>query len=225
MVEQGGREARVKMGEIVLLDPARPYQGDFQSNSKLLVFKVPRNLLTARTALVSRLTALPIRPTPGAAGLISDILAALPRHAAELHSSTHAIIQCHFLDLMEIAFAQISDHKHVSHTRRLGLSRIKSEAAARLSDPALSAAHVADAAGISIRHANSLLALEGISLTRLIKDMRLARIKAALTDRSLDSISIKEIASGWGFSDMTHFGRIFKRKFGNTPRDYRKARL
>jgi len=224
MVEQGGREALVRMGEIVLLDPARPYQADFQSNSKLLVFKVPRNLLVARTALISGLTALPIRPTPGAAGLISDILAALPRHAAELDSDTHAIVQSHILDLMGIALAQVSNHRHVSHTRWLGLARIKGEITARLADPALNAARVADAANVSIRHANSLLAQEGTSLTRLIKDMRLARIKAALTDRSMDSISIKEIASGWGFSDMTHFGRMFKRKFGSTPRDCRKAR-
>ncbi|MGZ4988143.1 MAG: AraC-like ligand-binding domain-containing protein [Limisphaerales bacterium] len=223
LVEQDGREAQLTTGDIVLLDPARPYRAHFQSNSKLLVFKVPRILLAAHTVPARGLTAFPIRPTAGAAGLVSNILAALPQHVAKLDSNVHAIVQCHLLDLMGIALAQASDQVHVSHTRWLGVARIKSEATARLADPALNAARVADAANVSIRHANSLLAREGTSLARLIKDMRLARVKAALNDVALDSVSIKEIASRWGFSDMTHFGRMFKKKYGSTPRDYRKG--
>jgi AraC-like DNA-binding protein len=37
--------------------------------------------------------------------------------------------------------------------------------------------------------------------------------------------TISEIAYGWGFSGMTHFGRRFKAAFGSSPRDYRKAQL
>ena len=107
--------------------------------------------------------------------------------------------------------------------RWLGVARIKGEITARLADPALNPARVAAAAHMSIRHANSLLAQEGTSLARLIRDIRLARVEAAFTDRSLDRISIKEIATRLGLSDMTHFGRVFKRKFGSTPRDYRKG--
>jgi AraC-like DNA-binding protein len=34
---------------------------------------------------------------------------------------------------------------------------------------------------------------------------------------------VSEIAYGWGFSDMTHFGRRFKAAYGLLPSEYRRA--
>jgi AraC family transcriptional regulator, positive regulator of tynA and feaB len=34
-----------------------------------------------------------------------------------------------------------------------------------------------------------------------------------------------EIAHGWGFADMTHFGRKFRAAYGASPREYRKGAL
>jgi AraC-like DNA-binding protein len=34
--------------------------------------------------------------------------------------------------------------------------------------------------------------------------------------------SLSEIAYGWGFSDMTHFGRSFRKAYGMLPSEYRK---
>jgi AraC-like DNA-binding protein len=33
--------------------------------------------------------------------------------------------------------------------------------------------------------------------------------------------TLSEIATGWGFSDMTHFGRRFKAAYGVLPSEYR----
>jgi AraC-like DNA-binding protein len=38
-----------------------------------------------------------------------------------------------------------------------------------------------------------------------------------------DNRTVSEIAYGWGFSDMTHFGRRFKAMYDVSPRDYRKG--
>ena len=50
---------------------------------------------------------------------------------------------------------------------------------------------------------------------------RLARCRRALEDPSQAHRTVSEIAYGWGFSDMTHFGRKFKAAYGLLPRDYR----
>ena len=34
--------------------------------------------------------------------------------------------------------------------------------------------------------------------------------------------TVSEIAYGWGFSAMTHFGRAFKRAYGVLPSEYRR---
>jgi AraC-like DNA-binding protein len=93
---------------------------------------------------------------------------------------------------------------------------------ARLADPDLDGQKVADVVGISVRYANALLAEQDTSLNRLILSRRLSRCRFALEDPNLDHRTIAEIAQGWGFSDMTHFGRSFKTAYGVSPRDHQK---
>jgi AraC-like DNA-binding protein len=93
----------------------------------------------------------------------------------------------------------------------------------RISDPKLNAATVAEAAGVSARYANGLLAKECTSIMRLALAMRLQRCRQALEDPLQNHRTLSEIARGWGFSDMTHFGRSFRAKYGVLPRDFRKS--
>ena len=79
------------------------------------------------------------------------------------------------------------------------------------------------AAGVSLRYANAALSDEGTSIGRLIQARRLLRCRRALEDPAQAHRTVSEIAYGWGFSDMTHFGRKFKAAFGQLPSEYRKA--
>jgi AraC family transcriptional activator of tynA and feaB len=58
---------------------------------------------------------------------------------------------------------------------------------------------------------------------RLVLAMRLTRCRQALEDPLQDNRTVSEIAYGWGFSDMAHFGRRFKAMYDVSPRDYRKS--
>ena len=71
--------------------------------------------------------------------------------------------------------------------------------------------------------ANAVLAEESLSISRLIQARRLARCRSALDDPLQTHRTVSEIAYGWGFSDMTHFGRVFRAAFGLLPSEYRKA--
>jgi AraC-like DNA-binding protein len=82
---------------------------------------------------------------------------------------------------------------------------------------------VAKAAGVSVRYANALLAEENTSIMRFTWARRLARCRQALEDPLQNHRTLCEIAYGWGFSDMTHFGRSFKAMYGVLPRDYRQC--
>ncbi len=94
---------------------------------------------------------------------------------------------------------------------------------ARLADPNLDAATVAAAAGVSVRYANAVLAQDDTSIMRLIQAKRLARCRKALEDPSQAHRMISEIAYGWGFTDMTHFGRRFKAAYRFSPSDCRRG--
>ena len=76
--------------------------------------------------------------------------------------------------------------------------------------------------GISVRYANTLLSAEGSSLERYILNRRLERCRRALEDPRHAHRTVGEIAFAWGFSDLSHFARRFKAKFGVSPGEYRR---
>ena len=63
------------------------------------------------------------------------------------------------------------------------------------------------------------------SIERYINERRLQRCRRALEDSRQDHRSIGEIAFKWGFSDLSHFSRRFKTRFGMSPSDYRREAL
>jgi AraC family transcriptional activator of tynA and feaB len=223
-LEQNSREVALEPGDITLLDPLVPYDGKFFMGSKLLVLKTPRRLLEARVGKTRQLIARRIRPIAAENSLASAFLAMLPEHAGNLTGAAAEIVGDQALDLVALSCAKATEggKPRISSARSLALLQVRSAAESRLGDPDLDTETVAAAVGVSVRYANAVLAQEGTSIARLIQERRLARCRRALEDPSQNHRTISEIAYGWGFSDMTHFGRRFKTAFGLSPRDYRR---
>lgn len=171
------------------------------------------------------MVARPLRAAQGENGLVSDFLVLLPAHAERL-SLTAATVADQALDLFAVALAKASGAREprVSSARFVVLTRLRAAVEGRLADPALGPAAAAAAAGVSLRYANSVLADENTSIARYIQTRRLERCRQALCDPAQAHRSISDIAYCWGFSDMTHFGRRFKKAYGLLPREYRKCR-
>jgi AraC-like DNA-binding protein len=134
------------------------------------------------------------------------------------------VLKHQMIDLIAVSLAKMvqSGTPRISSARGLVLLRVRAAVERRLSDPALDGEAVAAAAGVSVRYANLVLADEGTSIGRYIQDRRLARCRRALEDPHQAHRSLSEIAYGWGFSDMTHFGRSFRKAYGMLPSVYRK---
>ena len=60
------------------------------------------------------------------------------------------------------------------------------------------------------------------SLTNKVAATPLSTGSRALEDPQQALRSLSEIAYGWGFSDMTHFGRSFRKAYGMLPSVRRK---
>jgi len=72
----------------------------------------------------------------------------------------------------------------------------------QLSDPAFDPRAAAEAAGISVRYANSLLSQQSTSLERLIVSRRFEHCRRALEDPGQSQRTITDIAVGWGFGPL-----------------------
>ncbi len=92
-----------------------------------------------------------------------------------------------------------------------------------LRDPDLTMERVAREHGISQRYAYLILARLGISPGDWVRTERLAGAARDLLRPVVKPPSIAEIASSWGFSDQANFTRAFRRQYGMSPREYRRA--
>lgn len=223
-VEQNSREAVLEPGDLTLLDPSVPFSGRFSSDSKLLVLKVPRRSIEARVGATREMISRPIKPSDAENSLTSAFLGMLPAYTEKMGPAADESIKNQTLDLVAISLSKAMEAATptLSSARSLALVKIRAAIEARLSDPSLDSKAVAAAARISVRYANAILAHEGTSIGRLIQKRRLARCRTALEDPSQAHRTVSDIAYGWGFSDMTHFGRRFRAAYGMLPTEYRQ---
>ena len=90
--------------------------------------------------------------------------------------------------------------------------------ASHFSDPELSLAKVAQNLSISPRYLQRLLESSGTSFTAHVTELRLKHAFTLLLAEDLHDLRICDIALQAGFSDISHFNRLFRSRFGDTPK-------
>jgi AraC-like DNA-binding protein len=106
--------------------------------------------------------------------------------------------------------------------RRALLLQVHAFIEARLGDPALSPSGVAAANYISVRYLHKLFETEQTTVADWIRRRRLERCRRDLLDPALAGRSVDAIGQDWGLTDAAHFSRVFKRRFGVPPAEYRR---
>jgi AraC family transcriptional regulator, positive regulator of tynA and feaB len=223
-MEHDSRTVDLVPGDIMVLDPLLPHAGCFSSLQKVLTIRVPRREFEARVGNARSVIARVVKPVAPENQLASALLAALPALAGKMGPTSCAMIENHTLDLLALSLNKSlsASRPRVSNSKSVILSNVRCVVEARLSDEALSSETVAAEVGLSVRYANQILSHHDTSIARLIQSCRLERCRLALEDPGQAHRTVSEIAYGWGFSDMTHFGRRFKRAYGTPPREYRE---
>lgn len=223
-LEQEAREVSLDAGDMTLLDPMLPYAGKFSSDSNLLVVRLPRRALAARVGRSRDMLACLMKPLNAEINLTSSFLGMLPAHLGNMSQTAEEILMEQTLDLVALSLARTmhSGRPRVSSARAVVSINLRAVVESKLRDPNLNATMVVAAAGVSMRYANAVLAEESSSVARLIQERRLAHCRRALDDPLQVHRSVSEIAYAWGFSDMTHFGRCFRKAYGMLPREYRR---
>jgi AraC-like DNA-binding protein len=91
-------------------------------------------------------------------------------------------------------------------------------------NPDLSPASVAVALRISVRYLHLLFAQRGHTTAGWIRERRLAFCREALAN--IDSgLSVTDVALQAGFTDPSHFSRVFRHRFGMAPNQYRRLQM
>ncbi len=101
------------------------------------------------------------------------------------------------------------------------LTRLLSQ---RVGDDSLTPTSAAAALGCSVRTLHAACQRTGRSFGRMLLDVRLDAAEEALRSTPALSRRVGSIAFACGFSDLSHFSRVFRARFGVAPRDYHRPR-
>ena len=116
-----------------------------------------------------------------------------------------------------------SDARPTAHSNTM-LRRVQNFVETRLDDESLTPAEVARVNRVSIRYVNKLFEREGYTLPRWIRMRRLERCRLELEDTVTPARRIADIAYAHGFKNVSHFNRVFRARFGCSPRGFRQRK-
>ncbi|HEX5508322.1 MAG TPA: AraC family transcriptional regulator [Pseudolabrys sp.] len=187
-------------------------------------------VIVPRAALASRIKEIDdavLRPIPRATEPLRLLMSYVQYVRDKLALSTPELRQTavdHVQDLVALSLHppdEETDNLSAVATARLGaaLDRIVD----RFDDPDLSLAKVAGVQHISPRYLQRLMETTGIPFTARVNELRLQRAFALLAEG--DSRRIIDIALQAGFSDISHFNRLFRSRFGDTPSGVRRIQM
>lgn len=230
VIAQGERQAVLEPGDFAVYDYTRPYDLGFSAAFRLALFVFPQAALSLPHDQVAGLTAVAIDGRQPTARLVShmlrDLSDDLDRDADGYPPASGTRLSAILLDLVSIALAERLGRPALlprPAERRLLLHRVQVFIEQHLAETALSPAMVAAAHFLSLRSLQQLFAEHESTVASFIRHRRLEHCRSDLTDPARADVPVSAIAARWGLPDPTQFSRLFRRAYGITPADYRRA--
>jgi len=220
-----GHESRLNAGDIILSDNTEPITFNFGTPMEGLTARVPEAAMRSRLARFEHLRGLRLPRHVGLAetgavmarSLSTKVDGAVPPACAAKAAGQ-------LLDVLmtsySLAYPSPVEPSSMCAARQ---ARVRSFIEDNLADPELSPATVAAALNISPRYLRKLMAEQGETASSFILRRRLEECAKLLETDAYRARSITDIAFAWGFNSTAHFARVFRSKYGLSPRDYRAA--
>jgi AraC-like DNA-binding protein len=223
---QLGRSEGLVSGDAVLMSHQDVGGIAFEGESRYLSAALPR---AALAPLVPDLGALFARRVPAsnpAQRMLRRHLELAPEDLiAGGHDLRAAFIE-HACDLLALALGATREMAELARSRGLASARlraIKDDIRKSCHRPELSVHTFAARYGVSARYVQRVFEESGSTFTQHVAEQRLARAYRALRRSSVEKVAISTIAYDCGFSDVSHFNRLFRQRFGCTPGDVRQG--
>ncbi len=226
IVSQGNREAQISPRDVFLINTASPFAIETQRMSCLSLF-LPGPPLRRILPDIDDYTAIPIIDVPGPAALFADLLDALARNVSAFDEAAANGVANSLPHMLAAALRSLKPQQFVRHEflDEQYADQIRAFARLHLSDPELTCEQVAEGVALSVRHVHQVFARQPTTLMNWVWNERLANSRRDLAAPEKRHLSIGEIAFSWGFSDLGHFSRSFKKAYGAAPRLFRQEHM
>jgi acetamidase/formamidase/AraC-like DNA-binding protein len=217
----------ISTGQLLLLPRKADWSVAFQRDMRAVVLSVTSDAFHGRKVGKPGLNEVRVLPPVGFTEVFSRTLETAARNLETLSDPEWAAVAQGLADLLPTFMRQIATSTEAGGTATQAaiLHRLCQTIERKLDDPDLTPARVAEAEGISERYLQKLFEGSGTSFTHYLRERRLQRTSAELSSPAESHHSISEIAYRNGFNDSAHFSRVFRHRFGLSPREFRQQEI
>jgi len=223
-VAHRGRELRLGRGDGTFLHVCNTGTFGSRADFQFLNALVTPSDIAARGARLDNAVMKRLPRQSEGVQLLRGYIRSLEGIAPALSTDGRRIIRSHVVDLIVLAataqhtIGESSASAVMAARLRAALAYI----AAHFNDPGLSLESVARSQRISSRYLQRLMESVGTSFTAHVNTLRLQKAFALLTEAGRMG-RISDVALEVGFSGISHFNRLFRAHFGDTPSGIRRT--
>lgn len=213
---QDGREARAQAGDFFIYDQTQPFTLDFYQGHRTILVNIPRPLLVSRLPKARRLTARRIGGTSNLGALAGSVVRQLVAFDEPVNDDVVDRLGVSALDIIATTLdAELTGPSESGPGHQSLLHQVKRTMLAHIHETELDIETISRAHGIAPRTLNRLFAVEGTTPIRWLWQQRLDAAYKALAEGQIKHVT--DAALSFGFTDMSHFSRAFKKAYGTSP--------
>lgn len=217
IARKGGRSTEFARERIGIIPIGEPCELLFAAPYEVIVLGLPRHRVPALGRIGGESERFAIPVAHDTAVLFVNFAAAFVRNHEDLSARENTRAMDTIVDMLDGALRAYFGERERSRRDLHHRERIVALVEKELANPALDAAFIARAVGLSVRHVRRLFADDAVPLMQWILEQRLERCFGELCDPASGARLIGEIAFSWGFNDQSHFSRVFRKRFGMMP--------
>jgi AraC-like DNA-binding protein len=226
-VTQDGGHAVVGAGDVVTFDSTRSYALEVPERFQMVAVRFPHQLIGLTPGATAKLTAEPWAGDEGVGALVSQTLGTLGKQVNDWDLAVTEPLSTAISGLISTLFTdRLRDEggEDPLAARQALMLRVQSYAREHISDPDLRPVVLARKHNVSLRYLQVVFSMQGTSPAKWIRDERLSGILNDLSNPRNDHLTVAIIGERWGLLDASQVSRLFRQRYGVTPRDYRQLR-
>ena len=219
LIAHGDRETSLRPGDATLMRNWKPGQMSSCQGFDYDAIIVSEKILRDVGSNLGRLTASPVPRTSRVLAYLRSYI----RMIDKLGFSDNAAmpdISRHLQEQLRLLLSSEANETNATYSAPLGsfsLARIAHYIEVHATDPTLTVGKVAAAAGVSVRYLEYILGRTGLTYSARLKELRLNRVRQLIQGPEGAGKRIIDIAMESGFSDLSHFNRMYRMRFGEVP--------
>ncbi len=228
-VERPGETFVVEPGCLYLMNQSLPYRAHAEDRGfRSVSISIPSSALLLRSRHLRPFYRIDLNGGAPAGTMLDSYFKHIFENLGAWSETDLSGISERFLDLLVMFLDGARDAPLCADDSSVTLAhrqRILSYIRLHLADPELSPERIAQGCGISLRYFYKIMRAAGMSAESHIIERRLDKCRELLVSPLQRHLGIAELCFRCGFRHQAHFSRLFKQRFGDTPRAYRARHL